>query len=195
MDVGITRFETEARRVTLLDAPGHRDFIPKMIAGAAQADVAILVVSAIESEFAAGFNKGGQTKEHAMLVRSLGVKQLIVAVNKMDSAGWSMERFDAIKGPVARYLAEIGFQSAHVRFIPVSGLEGGNINSTSARPSALTAWFKGPSLSQGIGTLCLHTFATMAAVVAPLSPILMHTHHHDCCVRHHRSLSAWGAPR
>ena len=167
MDVGITRFETERRRVTLLDAPGHRDFIPKMIAGAAQADVAILVVSAIESEFAAGFSKGGQTKEHALLVHSLGVKQLIVAVNKMDSVAWRMECFDAIKGPVARYLAEIGFPSAHVRFIPVSGLGGGNINSNVARPPALTAWFKGPSLSQGIGTLSPQAVATMTAAAAP----------------------------
>ena len=263
MDVGVTRFETEARRVTLLDAPGHRDFIPKMIAGAAQvcqrgaagamcvtlcffwassssttttphvmrladttlphvtnpawllsgpqADVAVLVVSAVEGEFAAGFSNGGQTKEHAMLVNSLGVKQLIVAVNKMDSVraastdpfpacslplaartwclrpaltlsvsfaqvAWSLERFDCIKAQVQPYLQSIGFQSANTRFIPVSGLEGGNINNSTGRPPALAAWFAGPTLAQAIGTFMtapgLATAATPATHTSNATAVL-----------------------
>eukprot|EP00753_Platysulcus_tardus_P012693 PLAT3518.1.p1 GENE.PLAT3518.1~~PLAT3518.1.p1 ORF type:complete len:812 (-),score=367.56 PLAT3518.1:191-2584(-) len=151
MDCGMNYFETEERAVTLLDAPGHRDFIPSMISGAAQADVAILVVPACVGEFEGGFEAGGQTKEHSTLVRSLGVRQLIVAVNKMDAVEWSQPRFNAICAALKPFLASVGFRPAAVRYIPVSGMTGGNlVDSLADEPAA--AWYSGDTLVGAINS-------------------------------------------
>merc|ERR1740124_364277 len=110
VDVCLRHFETKDRRITLLDSPGHKDFVPNMIAGAAQAEHAILVVNASRNEFEAGFADNGQTKEHAILIQSLGVKQVILAVNKMDTCNWSKERYDYIVGEMDRFLKKIGLK-------------------------------------------------------------------------------------
>ncbi|MEQ2277622.1 HBS1-like protein, partial [Xenotaenia resolanae] len=149
MDVGMTKFETNSKVVTLMDAPGHKDFIPNMITGAAQADVAVLVVDASRGEFEAGFEAGGQTREHALLVRSLGVTQLAVAVNKMDQVNWQLERFQEISSKLGHFLKQAGFKESDVFFIPTSGLSGENLTKRSA-VSELTSWYTGPSLLEQI---------------------------------------------
>lgn len=148
MDVAVEHFETAHRRVTLLDAPGHRDFVPNMISGAAQADVAILVVNARTGEFEAGFEANGQTREHAVLARSLGVQQLVVAVNQLDAVGWAKERFDAIAARLAPFLRQAGYKDAAVWFVPVSGFTGENLVKRSA--PELAAWYAGPTLVERI---------------------------------------------
>uniref|UniRef100_A0A3Q3XD34 HBS1-like protein n=1 Tax=Mola mola TaxID=94237 RepID=A0A3Q3XD34_MOLML len=145
MDVGMTKFETNSKVVTLMDAPGHKDFIPNMITGAAQADVAVLVVDASRGEFEAGFEAGGQTREHALLVRSLGVTQLAVAVNKMDQVNWQQERFQDITSKLGHFLKQAGFKESDVFYIPTSGLSGENL-ATRSSLSELTSWYPGPSL-------------------------------------------------
>ncbi|XP_066470939.1 HBS1-like protein [Tiliqua scincoides] len=149
MDVGMTKFETKTKVITLMDAPGHKDFIPNMITGAAQADVAILVVDASRGEFEAGFETGGQTREHGLLVRSLGVTQLAVAVNKMDQVNWQQERFLEIIGKLGQFLRQAGFKESDVAFIPTSGLGGENLV-TRSQSSELTKWYEGKCLLEQI---------------------------------------------
>lgn len=145
MDVGQSRIETSSKIVTLLDAPGHKDFIPNMISGATQADVALLVVDATRGEFESGFELGGQTREHAILVRSLGVNQLGVVINKLDTVGWSQERFTEIVTKLKSFLKQAGFKESDVTFTPCSGLTGENLTKK-AQESALTSWYSGPHL-------------------------------------------------
>ncbi|XP_035278222.1 HBS1-like protein isoform X2 [Anguilla anguilla] len=149
MDVGMTKFDTKTKVITLMDAPGHKDFIPNMITGAAQADVAVLVVDASRGEFEAGFESGGQTREHGLLVRSLGVTQLAVAVNKMDQVNWQQERFQEILTKLGHFLKQAGFKDSDVSYIPTSGLSGENLTTRSAVPS-LTSWYQGPCLLEQI---------------------------------------------
>jgi len=153
MDVGQNKFETEHRIITLLDAPGHRDFIPNMISGAYQADVAVLVVNATTGEFEAGFEAGGQTREHALLVRSLGVGQLTVAVNKLDTVEWDQGRFLAIKEKLRLFLTkQAGFKEDDLTFVPCSGLTGENLT-LPPRTDLLSSWYQGVTLMHSIDNM------------------------------------------
>ncbi|XP_014470699.1 PREDICTED: HBS1-like protein isoform X2 [Dinoponera quadriceps] len=143
MDIGHSKFETDTKSITLLDAPGHKDFIPNMITGATQADVALLVVDATRGEFETGFDSGGQTREHALLLRSLGVSQLAVVVNKMDTVNWSKERFNEIVDKMSVFLKQAGFKDT-VTFVPCSGLSGENI--VTKPQEQLSNWYTGPTL-------------------------------------------------
>lgn len=145
MDIGRMQFSTKTKQITVLDAPGHADFIPNMIAGAGQADVALLVVDATRGEFESGFDLGGQTREHALLARSLGINQLTVAVNKLDTTSWSEERFNEICGKLKSFLKHAGFKDSDVTYVPCSGLTGENLISAPTEDQ-LSKWYKGPAL-------------------------------------------------
>ena len=144
MDVGVTKLELPDRSITILDSPGHKDFIPNMLSGASQADVAVLVVDASIGGFESGFDNNGQTREHAILLRSLGIKEIIVAVNKLDNVEWSKDRFDEISERTQSFLVQIGFRQSAIYFVPVSGLSGENL--TVRSDGALSAWYSGPTL-------------------------------------------------
>lgn len=141
VEVGRAQFDTPEKRYTILDAPGHKNYVPNMIAGAAQADVGCLVISARRGEFEAGFDKGGQTREHALLAKTLGVQKLVVVVNKMDepTVNWSKERFDDICNKLRPFLRSCGFAvKRDVFFVPISGLSG--INLLEPVSPAVCAW-------------------------------------------------------
>jgi len=143
IEVGRTAFETANRRYTILDAPGHKNYVVNMIAGATQADVGVLLISARKGEFETGFERGGQTREHAMLAKTLGISRLVVAVNKMDdpSVEWRQERFTDICEKLKPFLRSAGYRTTSeddVIFIPVSGLQGDNLKHPPTDPRA--AW-------------------------------------------------------
>ena len=130
VEVGRAHFATDQKRYTIMNAPGHKSYVPNMIAGASQADIACLVVSARKNEFEAGFEKGGQTKEHAMLAKTLGVKFLVVVINKMDdpTVGWGQKRYDEITSKLKPFLKSCGFLvKKEVKFLPISALTGANL--------------------------------------------------------------------
>jgi elongation factor 1-alpha len=144
IDIALWKFTTNKYEFTIIDAPGHRDFIKNMITGTSQADVAVLVVAAGKGEFEAGIDNNGQTREHALLAFTLGVKQMIVAVNKMDSdsVNWSEERFKEIVDATTQFLKRIGWKTEVIPFVPLSGWTGDNmLESSSNMP-----WYKGPTL-------------------------------------------------
>lgn len=163
IDVGVRYFETPNRHVTILDAPGHRDFIPNMITGASQADMAILVVDSSIGGFESGFQNGGQTKEHLILARSLGVSEVLVVVNKLDTVDWDQDRFKHISEQIGHFMKQIGYRGERdATFIPGSGLTGVNLservttvaqdkkNPLAADAAKLAEWYKGPSIIEHI---------------------------------------------
>lgn len=131
VEVGRATLETNSKRYTIFDAPGHKNYVPDMIMGAAMADVAALVISARKGEYESGFEGEGQTREHAQLARSLGVERLIVIINKMDeeSVQWDQDRYLEIVNGVTPFLVEqCGYKHENLIFIPISGLSGENID-------------------------------------------------------------------
>lgn len=151
VEVGRAHFETEKSRFTILDAPGHKNYVPNMISGASQADVGVLVISARKGEFETGFERGGQTREHAMLAKTLGVCKLLVVVNKMDepSVQWSKERFDEIEKKTIPFFKGCGYNvKKDVQFLPVSGLYG--INMRERVPKSMCPWWDGPCLFEAL---------------------------------------------
>ncbi|MEA4956181.1 Elongation factor Tu [bioreactor metagenome] len=135
IDLAHAKFETPKYEYTIVDCPGHRDFVKNMITGASQADAAVLVVDVVDGV-------QPQTKEHIYLSMTLGIRQLIIAINKMDLVDYAEDKFNAVKEEVSALIAGIGFKPSEVPFIPISAYEGDNIS----EPSSNTPWYKGKAL-------------------------------------------------
>ncbi|KKN36408.1 hypothetical protein LCGC14_0773800 [marine sediment metagenome] len=144
IDLAFRKFETKTKYFTIIDAPGHADFVKNMITGASQADAAILVVSGKKGEMEVGIAANGQTREHAYLAQTLGVKQLVVAINKADIYNYSEERFNECKEAVGDLLKSIGFKN--VNYIPTSGMAMDNL----AKKSDKLGWYDGPTIMEAI---------------------------------------------
>jgi len=151
IDIALWKFESEKSVFTIIDAPGHRDFIKNMITGTSQADVAILMIASPSGEFESGWSKEGQTREHALLSFTMGVKQMIVCCNKMDAKGadYKQDRYDEIKAEVSLYLKQVGYKIETVPFIPISGWVGDNM----LEHSDNMKWYKGPFLLEALDAL------------------------------------------
>ena len=150
IDLSFQKFETQKNFYTIIDAPGHRDFIKNMITGASQADVAILVVSGKKGEFEVAVGPGGQAREHAYLARTLGVKQMVVAINKMDdqTVKYEEERYKECKKELEGLLKTVGYDVSKISFIPTSGWKGDNLTKRSSN----TPWYKGPTILDSLDT-------------------------------------------
>ena len=142
-------FETPKYFYTIIDLPGHRDFVKNMIVGASQADAALLVVSARPGEFEAGVGPQGQTREHLFLAWTLGIRNLIVAVNKMDVVNYDQKRYEQIKGELTKILKILRYDVSKIPFIPVSAVRGDNIKTKSSN----TPWYNGPTLLEALDAI------------------------------------------
>lgn len=149
----------------MFDAPGHKNYVPNMILGACQADLAVLIISAKNGEYEAGFDREGQTKEHAMLARALGVTSLFCAVTKMDEVGWNEERFNKIKTEVSLFLkASCGYDK--VKFVPIDSFAGVNIDIRDA--SKVCKWYSGECFCEVLEGSEIHKRSSTAALRIPI---------------------------
>ncbi|KAJ4983666.1 elongation factor Tu GTP binding domain-containing protein [Stagonosporopsis vannaccii] len=146
VDIATNYFETDKSRFTILDAPGHKDFIPNMISGSSQADFPVLVIDSSTNSFEAGLK--GQTKEHILIARSMGMQHIIVAINKMDTVAWSKARFDEITKKMTAFLTEASFAEKRITFIPLAGLTGENVVNKISNPAA--EWYAGETLLEAL---------------------------------------------
>ncbi|KAF1925081.1 uncharacterized protein M421DRAFT_424110 [Didymella exigua CBS 183.55] len=146
VDIATNYFETDKSRFTILDAPGHKDFIPNMISGSSQADFPVLVIDSGTNSFEAGLK--GQTKEHILIARSMGMQHIIVAINKMDTVAWSKARFDEIAKKMTSFLTDASFAEKRITFIPLAGLTGENVVSKISNPVA--DWYTGETLMEAL---------------------------------------------
>jgi len=151
IDIALWKFETKKYYFTIIDAPGHRDFIKNMITGTSQADCAILMIAAGQGEFEAGYAKDGQTREHALLAFTLGVKEMIVCINKMDdkSVKYEEKRYMEIKDELTKFLTKCGYNVAKINFVPISGWVGDNMVERSDKMK----WYKGPILLEALDSI------------------------------------------
>ena len=170
IDIAFFKFGTQKYDFTIIDAPGHRDFVKNMITGTSQADAAMLVVSAEKGGFEAGISDQGQTKEHALLAKTLGVGQLVVVINKMDTVGWEESRYKEIKEEMSRVLVEnkqMAWNLDEVEFIPVSGLEGDNLKDKSDK----MPWYTGPTILQAFDSLKVPEKPTSKPLRLPIQDV------------------------
>ncbi|OMO90581.1 hypothetical protein COLO4_19045 [Corchorus olitorius] len=174
MTVAVAYFDSKRYHVVVLDSPGHKDFVPNMITGATQADAAILVIDASIGSFEAGMDgTKGQTKEHAQLIRSFGVDQIIVAVNKMDAVEYSKDRFDLIKSHLGTFLRSCGFKDSSVSWIPLSAVENQNLVAT---PSDVRlSWYQGPYLLDAIDSFQPPTRDFLKPLLMPICDVVKST--------------------
>ncbi|XBI94554.1 hypothetical protein VPH35_031167 [Triticum aestivum] len=176
MTVAVAYLETKKYRVVLLDSPGHKDFVPNLISGATQADAAILVVDASTGSFESGMDgeggkSVGQTKEHAQLIRSFGVEQLIVAVNKMDAIGYSKDRLEFIKVRLGSFLRSCNFRDSAVTWIPLSAVENQNLIK-SPSDARFTSWYQGSCLLDAIDSLQLPSRDVSKPLILPICDVI-----------------------
>jgi len=169
IDIALWKFESETHCFTIIDAPGHRDFIKNMITGTSQADVAILMIASPSGEFESGWSKDGQTREHALLAFTMGVKQMLVCCNKMDAPGadYKEARYNEIKDEVSIYLKQVGYKIDAVPFIPISGWVGDNMLENSDNMT----WYKGQYLLQALNTIKPPKRPTLKPLRLPLQDV------------------------
>src|SRR4030042_3580490 len=148
IDLSFWKFETDKYFYTLVDAPGHRDFVKNMITETSQADAAVLIISAKKGDYEAGTSAGGQTREHVFLAYTLGVQQLAIGINKMDdqTVKWSQERYEEVRDGVADLLKMTGYKVDKISFVPISGWTGDNL----IEPGKNMPWYNGPTLIQAL---------------------------------------------
>lgn len=180
IDICATDFETDNVRFTAIDAPGHKDFVPQMIGGVSKADIALLVVDSIEGEFESGFSLDGQTKEHTILAKNLGILKIVIAVNKLDKINWNQARFEFIKLEMTKFLTseDVGFDLEQIEVIPISGLSGNNVVKRDDSIEEFK-WYEGPTLGSYLENVKLATENTATQLIEEDFLLSVHDSYRD----------------